>query len=195
MTPRLAGVLAVVFLAAGTARAQSTFVPTSGTQTWNSGANWSPSGVPNGVGVATAFGPTAALTVNLDAGITVGSITATNNTTNIVTIANGTGGPLTFDAVGGGEASLVVNGTSTTTNNVTVSAGVTLNDNLRVTNNNTAGTGAATLTFTGNITGTGGFIKDGPGRLSFTTTAKAYTGPTVVNQGRLRLTGPANLGG
>ena len=86
-------------------------------------------------------------------------------------------------------------GTNPTTNNVAVSASVTLNKTLRFTNNNTAGTGSATGTFTGAMTGSGGFIKDGPGRVSMTTVTKSYTGPTTVNQGRLRFTDAGQLTG
>src|SRR5438876_1190029 len=120
MTPRLAGVLAVVFLAAGTARAQSTFVPTSGTQTWNSGANWSPSGVPNGVGVATAFGPTAATkTYTGPTVINQGRLrfTDSGNATGTSSIMVNPGGSLYLDntagvfTFGGGTAPITINGT------------------------------------------------------------------------------------
>src|SRR5207248_5006721 len=131
MTPRLACVLAVMFLAAGTAPAQSTFVPTTGTQTWNSAANWNPNGVPNGVGAATAFGPTGALTVNLDAGVTAGSVTVDTGSAGTFTLLNGTGGSLTFGN-GGGEAAVVVNGTNSTTNSATFGTSAT---NLTVTLN------------------------------------------------------------
>jgi autotransporter-associated beta strand protein len=86
-------------------------------------------------------------------------------------------------------------GTNPTTNNVVVSASMTLNKTLHFTNNNTAGTGSATGTLTGAMTGSGGFIKDGSGRVSMTTVTKAYTGPTTVNQGRLRFTNAGQLTG
>jgi autotransporter-associated beta strand protein len=173
-----------------------TFNFNAGTQSWNVAGNWSPSGFPNAVGASATFNSlTAAATVNLGAAITVGAMTFTNNGAFVRNIANGTGGSLILDATGSGEATITVSGTSGTTNNTTISASTTLNDTLRFTNNNVSGTGAATATMTGTITGAGGFIKDGPGRFSFSTVAKAYTGATVVNQGRLRMTGSGQMTG
>ncbi len=188
----------VVISPAGTSPAQSVFIPTTGTVSWNTGSNWTPSGVPNAVGAATQFSsPTGGQTVNLGAAITVGSIQFTNNSANVVTLANGTGGSLTMDqdGSGAGEASIVINGTSTATNNVTISASVTLNDTLRVTVNQTGVTGSGAATFTGAITGSGDFIKDGPGRLSMTSVAKAFTGATFIQQGRIRFTTAGALTG
>jgi fibronectin-binding autotransporter adhesin len=173
------------------ALSQSVFIPPSGTQSWNVATNWTPASVPNAVGAAAAFNsPTAAQTVNLAAAITAGSIAFTNNGAAVLTLANGTGGSLTMDQDGGGpgEATIVVNGTSATTNHLSISASVVLTDDLRVTVNNTAVSTAGAATFTGAITGGGDFIKDGPGRLSMTSLAKAYTGATIINQGRLRFT-------
>jgi fibronectin-binding autotransporter adhesin len=173
-----------------------TFNATSGTSSWNVAGSWTPSGFPNSVGASATFNsPTAAQTVNLSAAITVGAITLANNGSSVFTLANGTGGSLILDATGSGEAAITLNGTSTTTNNLTISAGTTLNDTVRFTNNNVAGTGAATATMTGTVTGSGGFIKDGAGRFSFSTVAKTYTGATVVNQGRLRMTGSGQITG
>jgi autotransporter-associated beta strand protein len=197
------GVLSVLLLAAVllgcalplTSSAQ-TLNATSGTTAWTTAGNWTPSGVPNSVGASATFNSnTAAHTVNLGAAITVGSLNFTSNGTTIRTLANGTGGSLTFDATGSGEASVTVGGTSVTTNTVTISASTTLNDTLRFTNNLTGATGAGTATMTGTITGAGGFIKDGPGRFSFSTVDKAYTGATTVNQGRLRMTGSGEITG
>lgn len=178
--------IAMALGGAGTALGQSVFDFTSGTQSWNAAANWTPDGVPNAVGASVAFNSvTGPLTVNLNAAITVGSVSVTNDAATAVYTLNNNGGGLTFDATSG-NATFTVNGTNPTTNNVSVSATLTLNDTLRFTNNNTAGAGTATATLTGTMTGAGGFIKDGPGRLSMTTNSKTYTGATVINQGRLR---------
>ena len=167
-----------------------TFVPTSGTNNWNSGANWSTNPTfPNASGASATFTATAAMTVPLNVGITVGSITALNDSAGVFNIQAGTAGTLTF-ANGGSEATMILNGTSTTTNNFTISTNVVLTDTLRTTVNNVLAITALTsspMTFTGAMSGAGGFIKDGPGRLSFTTATKTYTGATVVNQGRLRV--------
>lgn len=165
------------------------FTPTSGTQSWNVNSNWSTGTFPNGVGASATFtSPASNELVNLNQAITVGTITVTNNGTSILTIQNGTAGNLIFDAAGTGPATLTLNGTNSVTNNVVVSASVSLTDSLTVTNNNVAGTGSGTLTFTGTLLGSGGFTKDGLGRTSFTNATKAYTGATVINQGRLRVT-------
>lgn len=182
-------VMATVWAATAQTGLAQTYTPTSGASTYNDPANWTPNVVPNAVGASATFqNPTAAQTINLGAAITVGSFNFTNNANVIQTLANGTGGSLTFDAVGSGPATVTVNGTSTTTNSVTISASVTLADTLQFVNNDVSGIGAATTTMTGTVTGAGGFIKDGPGRFTFSTVAKAYTGATVINQGRLRYT-------
>ena len=161
------------------------FGPTTGPQGWNVDGNWTPSGFPNGSGASATFNSlTGAQTVNLNTTITAGSITLTNTSSNVFTLSNGTGGSLTMQ-VPAGEAQITLNGTSTTTNNLTISASVALNSNTRVTINQTGATGTAVGTFTGAITGTSNFIKDGPGRLSFTTTTKAFTGSLTVAAGRL----------
>ena len=161
---------------------------TAGTNSWNVAGNWTPSGFPNAIGTSATFNdPTAAQTTNLSAAITVGTINLTNNGTFIHTLANGTGGSLNFQT-SAGNASLILNGTSTITNMVTVSASTIFNSNTEIIVNNTGvttGTGAA-LSFTGALTGTGNLIKSGAGRLSLTASAKTYTGATIINQGRLR---------
>lgn len=167
-----------------------TFNINTGAGSWNTNANWTPATFPNGVGASATFNnATATSSVSLNSAITVGSLNFTQNNSIIRTIANGTGGSLIFDAVGSNDATITVNGTSTLTNNVTINASITLNDTLRFTNNNVSGTGSATATITGAITGTGGFIKDGAGRVSITgAAAKNYTGATIINEGRLRFT-------
>jgi autotransporter-associated beta strand protein len=173
-----------------------TFNFTTGTQSWNVNSNWTPSGFPNATGASATFNsPTGTQTVNLSAAITVGSISITNNGSNNLTLANGTGGSLTMDAAGAGPATISYSGTNSGTNNVTISASVILTDSLTYTTSNVAGTGVSTSTFTGTITGSGGFTKAGPGRLSMTTVAKAYTGATVVDQGRFRMTSAGQLTG
>ncbi|MGL6073677.1 MAG: beta strand repeat-containing protein [Fimbriiglobus sp.] len=168
-----------------------TFNFVSGTNSWNTAGNWTPSGVPNGVGVAATFNPhTAAQTTTLDAAITAGSLSFVHNTTAMGqthTLSNGTSGSLTMQA-SSGNALMTVNGTGTLTNGITILASVTMASNLEVVVNNTAATGAAAATFTGAITGSADFIKSGAGRLSLTSVAKAYTGATIINQGRLRFT-------
>lgn len=180
-------VSAVLLTLAPSVSAQ-TFNVTTGTASWNVNGNWTPSGFPNAIDASATFqSPTGAQTVNLSTGITVGTINLTNDSASIFTLANGAGGSLTFQT-SSGNANIFFNGTSTATNSMVVSASVTLNSSLVATVNNTAATGSASSTFTGALTGSGGFTKDGPGRFTFSTAAKAYTGPTIINQGRLRYT-------
>jgi fibronectin-binding autotransporter adhesin len=182
---RFASILALIVASAASGQ---TFNLTAGTGSWNTAGNWTPAGVPNAIDAAVTFNsPTAAQTVGMNAAITVGTLNFTNNAAAFVTNFNNGTGTLTFD-VSAGNAAIVYNGTNSATNNFTISATTTLNDTLQVTNNNTAGTGAATMTFTGAVNGAGGFIKDGLGRVSMSTVAKTYTGATVINQGRLRFT-------
>jgi autotransporter-associated beta strand protein len=164
--------------------------------TWNATASWNPTTIPNAVGanatfngVATGSNPaqTANRTVTLDGAKTVGSIvfnTDLSTFTNSVT--TGTGGPLTFDEVGSGPATIVTQGVGTGNN--TISVAMVLNDTLVATVNNTAATnGAGSLNLTATITGTGGFTKSGDGTATFGTGTKTYTGPTILNGGRLRM--------
>lgn len=163
----------------------ATFIPTSGTVSWNSNANWTGSVFPNSIDSSATFPSlTGTETVNLLQAITVGSITLTNDSTSVFTLANGTGGSLKFD-VASGNASLTINGTGNVVN--VLSATSTLNDTLLITINNTttaASTGA--LQITGGMSGTGGVIKEGAGTVSFATNTKTYTGSTVINAGILR---------
>src|SRR5262249_42284729 len=109
--------------------------PSTGSGAWNTNANWtSPATFPNGVDAAAIFPSslTGNLAVNLTQAITVGSIDVSNSgTTQVLTIANG-GGSLLFD-VTSGNAAFTMGGANPTTNNVTVSASVTLNDTLNFT--------------------------------------------------------------
>ena len=190
MLKRFGLLLACVVLLGPEARAQ-TFTPTSGTQSWNVNSNWSTGTFPNGVGASATFiSPTSNEIVELNQAITVGTTTVTNNSTNILTIQNGTAGSLIFDATGTGPAAFNVNGTSITANFVVISAGVTLVDSLTLTNDATPGgsSNGAAVSFSGGVTGSGGFTKEGLGRAAFTVVAKTYTGATLINAGRLRVT-------
>src|SRR3954471_11156558 len=107
----------VVALPAGS-RAQTWNVALNGTAaSWNIAGNWSPATVPNAIDASAIFAtdPSAATTVSMNAAIKVGSINVTNNSANILTFANGTGGSLTFD-VTSGNATFTMGGTSATTN-------------------------------------------------------------------------------
>jgi autotransporter-associated beta strand protein len=162
----------------------NTFLPTT-SATWNLASNWDSNLIPNASDEIVVFNsPTAAQTVTLDGAKTVGTMSVTNNTVNVWTLAAGTGGPLTFD-VGGGNASLTIGGTGNVVN--VISVATVLNDtlNLAITDTATASVTGA-LQITGGISGAGGVVKSGDGRVSFATNAKTYTGSTTINAGILR---------
>jgi fibronectin-binding autotransporter adhesin len=167
---------------------------------YNSAANWNPASIPNAPGAnatfngaATALNPeqTANRTITLDGTKTVGSILLNTDLgafTN--TIQTGTGGPLVFDEAGAGPATITTQGGGT--GNTQISVAMSLADSLSVFVNNTAATSAAgSLNLTAAISGSGGFTKNGDGLATFGTGAKTYTGATVLNAGRMRISGAA----
>jgi autotransporter-associated beta strand protein len=191
-------------LALGGAAALLLFcVPSTRAQIWNLGgggswgtaANWNPASVPNAVGAGVTFngaatGSNPAQTgnraVTLDGARTVGSIIFNNDLSTFTdTISTGTGGPLTFDEVGTGPATITTMGAGTGNN--TISVAMIFNDTVvGIVNNTSASSAAGSLNLTGTIGGAGGFTKNGDGLATFGTGAKTYTGATVLNGGRLR---------
>jgi autotransporter-associated beta strand protein len=168
----------------------STFAPASGS--WADPANWTPNVVPNGVGDAAIFSNinTATRTVTVDSGapgFTVGSISFDVPTgtafTNSVTTGT-TGSNLKFDN-GGAGATITVTGTGTGNN--TISVPLVFNETVAANVLSTsASSGAGALNLTAAVSGAGGFTKNGDGLATFGTGAKTYTGPTVLNGGRMR---------
>jgi autotransporter-associated beta strand protein len=173
-------------------------------ETWNLGTggsystagNWSPATVPNGVGASVIFNGLATLSnpdqtanrgITLDGPKTVGSILFNNDLSTFTnTISTGSGGPLTFDAAGAGPAT--INTTGFATGNNTISVAMVLTDSLSAFVDNTSASSAAgSLNLTAAINGPGGFTKFGDGLATFGTGAKTYTGATVLNGGRMRI--------
>jgi fibronectin-binding autotransporter adhesin len=164
---------------------------TVGGGAWNDGTNWTstpdyPSGI--GAGGIIPSNLTAARTITLGEAITVGSLSINNASAFANTISNGTGGSLTFDALGTNPATIAVTGNSTgsaSPNNI--SATMVLTDNLIATVDPTSSTSiSGSLNLTGGMSGPGGFTKAGDGLTTFGTGTKTYTGPTVLNGGRMR---------
>jgi fibronectin-binding autotransporter adhesin len=167
---------------------------------WNTPASWNPAAVPNAVGAnamfnggATASNPaqTGNRNITLDGAQTVGSIMFNNDLSTFTnTLAVGTGTTLTFDGIGTGPATITTMGGGT--GNSTISAPMVLADSVTAFVNNTAATSAAgSLNLTAAIAGAGGFTKEGDGLMTFGTGLKTYSGATVLNGGRTRISNAA----
>jgi autotransporter-associated beta strand protein len=145
---------------------------TTAAQNWNANANWDIGAFPNGA-QAIAFVNSAiagSQTIDLNQGITVGELSIGAGG-GAFTLAPD-GGTLTFDNVS--EPALLTQ--LSVSQGDTISAPVTIADNLIVTN-----TSANTLTLSGNISG-GGIAVNGDTTLSGT---NSFTGGIVVNSGKL----------
>ena len=180
----------------------------AGNAFWGDMASWTEATVPNAIGATATFNsPSGTRTATLNDGsnspcpanvcnFTVGAINFTNDSSFTTTIRNdsansSTAGSLIFDAAGAGPVTITAGGTGTNQNLIT--ATMVFNDTVNVTTSTGGNAAAGMLSLTGNITGPGGLIKDGPGTVSmafiagFTSGIKQYQGPTTVNAGRLRL--------
>ena len=159
---------------------------------WTTVANWNPNSTfPNGVGERARFDVNEGTTqtVNLSAAITIGrfDIGDTNSTYRAFTIAPN-GGTLTFDNTGSTNAILIKAATgNTVTDNI--SAPVTLNDSLDITNSATTGG----ITISGDVSGAGGISKAGVGKATLSGVTNNYGGVTTVNAGTLSITAPGAL--
>jgi fibronectin-binding autotransporter adhesin len=146
---------------------------------WGTAANWNPSGVPSGTGVAVSFGSQAGANNIVDLGSssrTVGSIEFFNTTG--TTIQSSGGNSLVFDN-GGGLAPIGVTGQHA------ITAGISLNSSLAM-----SMTGASSqLTFGGSVsngTASGGISLAGTGTLVLGG-SNSYSGATTVSGGTLNL--------
>jgi autotransporter-associated beta strand protein len=200
-------VVALISCAARDARSETWALSTGGS--WNTAANWDSTTVPNGIGATATFfnaanGAIPAQSENriisLDESVTVGSLTFRNDAANAFTNRLGPIGPtgsatLIFDAAGAGPATIDVPAAIGTGNN-TLNAQMFLNDTLVATVDQITATSAdGALDLVGPMTGAGGFTKRGPGLTTFRVFNKSYTGPTLIEGGRLRilgLVGPRN---
>ncbi len=185
----LASAAAFLFCNASSTHAE-TFTNLGVTLNWLAPTNWIEGTVPNAVGATAIFNSplanqSASLVGSSPNGITVGSITFNNTTATTIGIPNGTGGPLIFNN-GGTPATITTTGTGTGNN--TISATMVFTDSVIANVNNTnASSSAGSLNLTGAISGPGGFTKAGDGTATFGTNPKTYTGATVLNGGRMRI--------
>jgi autotransporter-associated beta strand protein len=157
---------------------------------WSAGSNWtSDPAIPNGVGETARF----LNVINLDrivtqdvAGLTLGAIEFDDNNSYLIGgggVGGSGGNPITLDA-SAGNAAVTVNTTNGSASH-TIAANLVLNDTVQVTTNAIVG---LPLTFLGVISGSGGLIKSGSGRLRLGgATANTFGGDVTVNQGVLDL--------
>ena len=160
---------------------------------WATAANWTPASVPNAVGAAVQLSAnnTANRPITTDSGsvgFTVGSIsfdlTGTGTFTNSLTTGTA-GSKLILNNAGAG---VTIATTGDGTGNNTISVPLTLSDLLIAQVDQTSSTSAAgSLNLTAAISGTGSILKQGEGLMTFGTGAKTYTGATVLNGGRTRI--------
>lgn len=177
MLPAL--MLAWLSATAGQLLAQNATWVAPGGGAWNNNANWSPATFPNGVNASATLGnaTTASSTITLGQVITLGALQIDDNNNNTIS-SSSPSHQLVFDA-GAANATLTItnaNGNGSTA----ISSPIVLNSNLVVAQGSSGG-----LTISGNRTGTGGFTKEGSGMMQFTGNS-TYTGPTAINDGRLR---------
>jgi autotransporter-associated beta strand protein len=178
------------------AQVQVWTLPAAGS--WNLDANWNPGPHPNAIDATAVFnnaatGQNPAQTgnraVTLDAAQIVGTINFNNDAANTFTnsITTGAAGStLTFE-VSTGSATINVPAAVGTGNNQ-IAGPIILNSNLVANVDQVTATSAAgALNLTATISGTGSFTKNGDGLATFGTGAKTYTGPTVLNGGRMRM--------
>ena len=179
------------FIAAAQA---ATYNQTTGTTEWTLGSNWDTApAYPNAVGAIADFpSATGTRSVTIATDVTVGAMSFTNNASFATTIGNtdATGGQLILDN-GGSGVTITESGAST--NIDALAATMVFNDDVIVDVENTGGNSAGAFRLGGPITGSGGLTKNGPGLMTIAFTPsqidlfKDYTGPTVFNGGRVRL--------
>jgi autotransporter-associated beta strand protein len=176
---------------------------------WNTASNWTEADVPDTSAESAVFhaGTANRAFTFSQPNTTIGSLTIDNPTSGSATnTINGTtaGVPsLTFDSPDSNPATINVVGNyggsiASTANIHSLTGPVILNDNLVIDlAPKTTDYAAIILSFRTSansaITGPGGITKNGLGTLVFADTQKAFQGPLIINQGRLRFNGTSGL--
>jgi fibronectin-binding autotransporter adhesin len=182
------------------------FTWNGGTGNWSSATNWSPSGVPNGAGVAIQYsGSTSTTTQDLAGGVTVGSITfggASNATWNVVPGSNG----ITLN--GNGTAATIANTNTNTGSSNALAIGsttqpqtITLASDLRVTNSSNSTNANGGVRIQGTIGGNGNVtFNNASTTLSATnsirllTGTNTFTGSVLVQRGTVTFNQSSSFG-
>lgn len=159
---------ACLFSLAKTADAQTTFTEQAANGSWNTAANWSPAGPPDGVdNTIASINPGGTRTITLDGNHTIGNINFTVNNNRAYIINAGT-------TVPGSVLTLQVSSGTPTANVI-------------------AGATAGFLTINAPIGGTQGLTKGGIGSLVLGG-VNTYTGTTTVSAGNLVVNGSLATG-
>jgi len=184
------------------AQVPAVFLP-AGEENWDKDACWDSGLFPNWPGARATIPPP---TVPDEDGLPRRNVRIATQPVTVghVTVDNGTfsnrirnkkdapaGATLTFD--GGAEAaSLTVVGDDVGFTAVEVTHGVVLATDLRLVVSNTVGDAEyGGLRVQAGWSGSGGLIKEGPGRCTMTGGGKVYSGSTVIREGVLSMTQPA----
>ena len=172
------------------AAASSVFWNTDSSASWNTGADWTTTAVPNAAGYTANFGGggttiTAPRTVTLDGNETVGTLTF--NSAQPFTITPGSPGSsaLTLDNGSGIPVITSAQGTNTVAAPIALpssgaSAAITV-------------AGVATLNLTSPISGTGGLTNAGTGTLNLAGT-NTFAGGVTLTAGKLLFNSPTAIG-
>jgi len=137
---------------------------------WNTAANWTPLGVPNGPTDTATFALSNTTNISISANTEVNGITFTSAATNPYTITANSGLTLTISGAG-------ITNNSGTTQNFVAGGDATGNGQIAFTNSATAGTGTS---FTAN----GGIVSGGGvGQIEFFNTSTAGSGTFTSNAG------------
>jgi autotransporter-associated beta strand protein len=145
---------------------------------WSDDAVWD-QGVPQYLGdtatLGNSIGNAANATVTLDGDKTISGLTFANTAGGSYRIVPGSGGSLIFGNSAGPVQVVITSG------NQTIAAPIVLNSDLLI---NTSS--SATMTLSGQISGSGSLIKSGPGTVCITN-APSYDGTVIINAGTLQV--------
>ncbi len=169
------------------------------TADWTVNSHWdtNPAPYPNGAGAAALINPPLGgdRNVDLPSPVTVGRIAFPQNVSANRNRLRGQlpGNSLTFDN-GESPARLEVGGTGTGFVEFEIVGGTILQSTLELDVSNITGDPEhGALRLRQGWSGPGGLTKTGPGVASFTGEDKLYSGPTLIGEGVLRVTGPSTM--
>lgn len=171
-------------------------------QNWTDGANWSSNpDHPSGDSAGGIFNLDGATAGNLSVDVTptgvateviVGSLEFNNSSGFTMTLTGGIATPMRLNAAGDGPVTITVTGNSTSNAAPNTMNQRTIFDDsvIAIVNPTLSMSQSGALDWPGRVvSGAGGFTKQGLGLMTFSTGAKAYTGPTVfdTDSGRTRI--------